>query len=140
MRRAMLPVTSHPIDPRRTLRLLLLLVVAAFGGASGCAKGTYLELHLVGEGLPEVYGVRMALTLRPGSDKPLHSVDVIRADKNAVIKLPTTVAFSLDDYSGALQLDATALGRNDAPVASGSVLTTIMTGETWGARIDLTPL
>lgn len=127
-------------DPRRALRMLLLLAVAALGGASGCAKGTYLEVRLVGPGLPDVYGIRMALNLRPASDKPLHAVDVIRADQNAVIKLPASVAFWLDDESGALELDATALGKNDTPVATGSALTTIMSKETWNVRIDLTAL
>ena len=133
----------HPstrLDPRHALRLLLLLAVATVGGASGCAKGTYLEVHLVGDGLPDVYGIRMALTLRPASEKPLHSVDVIRKDNNAVIKLPTTVAFSLDDDSGALLLEATALGKTDTPLATGSVTTTIMSNTTWNVRIDLTAL
>lgn len=119
---------------------LLLLALAAATGAVGCAKGTYLEVRVTGRDLPAIHGIRMELTLRPASDKPLKAVDVLRADKGGVIKLPATMAFSLDDDVGGLQLQATALGIDDAPVATGSALTTIMRDKTWTVPIDLQAL
>jgi hypothetical protein len=129
------------LKPRRVMSWLLLLALGATVSTSGCAKGTYLEVRVSGgPNLPEVHGIRMALTLRPASDKPLKAVDVLRNDKGGAIKIPATMAFSLDDDTGALLLEATALGIDDAPVATGSALTTIMRDKTWIVPIDLNPL
>ena len=122
---------------RRPLSWLLVLALTAMASASGCAKGTYLEVRVTGRDLPAIHGIRMVLTLRPASDKPLKAVDVLRDDKGGVIKLPATMAFSLDDDTGGLHIEATALGVDDAAVATGSALTTIMRDKTWTVPIDL---
>jgi hypothetical protein len=127
------------LEPRRVMSWLFLMALTAAASATGCAKGTYLKVEVAGPGLPDIHAIRMALTLRPASEKPLKAVDVLRNDKGGVVKMPATMAFSLDDDTGALLLEATALGLNDAPVAMGSATTVIMRDETWTVRINLDP-
>lgn len=119
--------------------MALVLAAAAAFGSAGCDRGTYLEVRLRDPApkLTEVYAVRMALTLTPPSGgAPLHANDVIR-NEGKVIKFPTSMAFSLDEYEGLLRLDATALGVGDLPVGQGSATTTIMRDKTWAVNIDL---
>jgi hypothetical protein len=126
-------------DLGRMTRLAALLAVigASFFG-SGCAKGTYLEVRVTGPGFPDVFGLRMALTLmKPGGGGAVHAVDVIRSDGGKPIKFPATMAFSLDDEEGALKIDATALGTADVPVGSGTAMTTIMHDKTWTVPLAL---
>jgi hypothetical protein len=121
-----------------TRRVALFAVIGASFFSAGCAKGTYLEVRVTGPGLSDVYGLRMALTLRkPGGGAAVHAVDVIRSDGGKPIKFPATMAFSLDDEEGALQIDATALGTADVPVGSGMAMTTIMHDKTWTVPLAL---
>lgn len=124
----------------RVARAMVLVVVgAAAFGSLGCDRGTYLEVHLRNPApkLTEVYAVRMALTLTPPTGgAPTRANDVIR-NEGKVIRFPTSMAFSLDEYEGLLRLDATALGVGDLPVGQGSATTTIMRDKTWDVNIDL---
>ncbi len=124
-------------------RVALLAIMGASLFSAGCARGTYLEVRVTGPGFPDVYGLRMALTLtKPGGGAAVHAVDVIRNDGGKAIKFPATMAFSLDDEEGALKIDATALSSADVPVGSGSAMTTIMHDKTWTVPVALalTPL
>lgn len=125
--------------PRMLRRAALVAVIGASLLGAGCARGTYLEVRVTGPGFPDVYGLRMALTLmKPGAGAAVHAVDVIRNDGGKPIKFPATMAFSLDDEEGALQIEATALGTADVPVGSGTAMTTIMHDKTWTVPVALT--
>jgi hypothetical protein len=123
---------------RISRRVALFAVIGTSLVGAGCAKGTYLEVRVTGPGFPDVYGLRMALTLmRPGGAAAQHAIDVIRNDGGKPIRFPATMAFSLDDEEGALRIDATALGTADVPLGSGTAMTTIMHDKTWTVPLAL---
>jgi hypothetical protein len=115
-----------------TLAVLLGLVAFA-----GCSKGTYLELRFVGAGLPEIDSIEVKLTLMPsGGGGTLTSIGSVSLPNDAAIALPTAMIFKLDSESGALRIDATAIGPNATSVATGTATTTIQHGQTWTVDVD----
>jgi len=119
-------------------RLVALGFVLALGAATGCAKGTYLEVRFVGPAaLPEIDSINVALTLTERDGGPvLRSSDTVTLPNNAAIILPTSMAFKLDNDNGALVIDAVALGRAGGRVAAARATTTIMHAETWTVVLD----
>ena len=108
-------------------------------GLSGCGKGTYLVVNFAaGTPLPAIYGIRVALTLSPGSGPTRQSTDTLPSLSNtAVLVLPTSAAFKLNDDSGALDIAADALDIRRESIAKGSVHTTIQHAQTWTLTLTL---
>jgi hypothetical protein len=124
---------------RIALRQTVLALLVAVGlSATGCAKGTYLEVKFTGSQLPDIYGIRVMLTLTPATDAGGRSIGTV--DSGTVIKLPTSMAFQLDSETGSLQVDAAALDMNGREVARASATTNIMHAKTWTLVLNLTPL
>ena len=132
-RHAERPPTTR-MGPRETVFALLMALGLS---ATGCAKGTYLELKLTGTGLPDIHGITVALTLTPPTDTGGHSIDTVST--GAIISLPTSMAFQLDNETGMLQVEATALDANGSEVARASGITTIMHATTWTLELNLAP-
>lgn len=116
------------------LGLALLLALA------GCSKHTYLVVDFKSDGnVPPIYGIRVALTLSPPSGATRQSVDTLPSATNtAVIGLPTSAAFRLDDAAGTLDIGADGLNQKRESVAKGSVHTTVAHAQTWTVTLTLT--
>ncbi len=121
---------------RQTLLGLGLLLALGLA-ATGCAKGTYLEVRVTGSDLPDIYALRVALTLTPPTDAGGSAIDTI--DTGAVIKLPTSMAFQLDTETGSLQVAVTALDQTGRQVGAASTTTTIKRAQTWTVVLNLAP-
>ena len=119
-------------------RLVALGLALALGAATGCAKGTYLEVRFTGPaGLPEIDSIGVTLTLTERDGGPmLRSSDTVTLPNNAAITLPTSMAFKLDNDSGSLVVDAVAYGRTGLRVAAARNTTTIRHAETWTVLLD----
>lgn len=119
-------------------RIVLALLLAVGLSATGCAKGTYLEIRFTGSGLPDIYAIRVALTLTPPTSDGGRSIGTV--DAGSIIKLPTSMAFQLDGETGSLQVDAFALDMTGREVARASGTTEIMHAKTWTLVLNLTPI
>lgn len=121
-------------NPRHVVIGLLLAV----GFASGCGKGTYLVVDFIGRGSPDIHIIAVELALTNSDGGVTYSRG--RFPEKGVgpkIILPTSVAFSLDDYSGPLTITASALGPEDQVLATApSQTTTIMHDKTWTVVVD----
>lgn len=124
--------------PRLLLTLATMATLATM--TAGCGKSTYLEVRFTGMSLPDIYGLAVSLIL--GGDGGTAS-DTLRTDApdggHRRIALPTSAAFKLDDKSGPLTVQATALDIQDQPVATASKTTTVMHEQTWSIDLDLAP-
>lgn len=119
-------------------RLVALGLSLALGAATGCAKGTYLEVRFVGpSGLPPIDSIGVTLTLTAQDGAPISaSNDSVFLPHDAAITLPTSMAFKLDNDSGPLRIEAIAVGARGATVATARATTTIMHAETWTVVLD----
>lgn len=141
-----MPSTSRSISTLATARrggrrcLPGLLAVAVFTALCGCDKHTYLVVDFASDGtLPPIYGLRVALTLSPPSGPTRQSVDTLPSTTNtAVVVLPTSAAFRLDDADGSLDISADALSGKRESVARGTVHTTVEHDQTWTVILTLT--
>ena len=104
--------------------------------AMGCSKGTYLELRFSGAGLPEVDSIEVQLTLTPpNGGATLTSRGAVSLPNDAAIPLPTEMVFKLDSETGALRIDATAMGPGGGRVATATATTDIRHGQTWTVEL-----
>jgi hypothetical protein len=111
--------------------------LVALGALTGsCHKGTYLELVFKAQGLPAVNHILVGFTLADGRVS-VGSLPEKPAAGN-VVTFPSSAAFQLDNFSGAMTILATAYDETNTQVAQASATTTIMDGKTWTVELNFT--
>lgn len=119
----------------RWLRPALVLLLLS---ATGCAKGTYLEINFTGPAALPAVRLQLDLTLTgPGGSPVTTSHDLVPALTESAVKLPVSMALKLDDDSGSLHIAATAIDSTPKVVGMGMNTTMIMHAETWTVEIPI---
>jgi hypothetical protein len=101
---------------------------------AGCQKGTYLKLVFKGDGLAPIHHIQVQLKLADGRV----STGLLPATPAAanVVKMPASAVFILDDYSGALGIDAAAFDGTNALLATDHVDTKIAHSTSWTVELN----
>lgn len=126
---------GNPLRPFGALALLVGLCLSA----TGCAKGTYLEIMFTGPATLPAVRLQLDLTLT-GPNGVTQSHDLVPAATEQPTNLPASMALKLDSESGTLKIDATAIepaAGGPRVVGRGSNTTTIMHGETWTVNVPI---
>jgi len=105
--------------------------------AAGCQKGTYLKLVFKGDGLAPIHHIQVTLKLADGRV----SIGLLPKTPAAgnVVKMPASAVFILDDYSGALGIDAVAFDGSDTVLASDHTDTKIAHATSWTVELNFVP-
>ena len=114
------------------------LVLGLSLSLSGCGKSTYLVLDFVDSASPSVYGIRVGLKLSSsGSGSARESIGTLpSANNTALITLPTSAAFKLDNESGSVDITAELLDSKKEAFAKQTATTTIRHAQTWRVSLD----
>lgn len=105
--------------------------------ALGCQRGTYLKLVFKGVGLAPIHHIQVELKLADGRA----STGLLPKTPAAgnVVKMPASAVFILDDYDGALSVDADAFSGTNAVLATAHADTNIAHAKAWSVDLNFTP-
>lgn len=121
---------------RRGVQAVIGLLALGLVG-SGCQKGTYLKLVFKGDGLPAIHHIQVGLKLADGR-AAIGSLPRNPPATNGV-KMPASAVFILDDYSGVVNIDASAYAATNTLLASDHATTTIAHATSWEVELNFSP-
>ena len=121
----------------RRLAQALVALLALGALASGCQKGTYLKLVFKGDGLAPIHHIQVALKLADG--RVSTGLLPMTPAAGNVVKMPASAVFILDDYSGALRIDAVAFDGSNGVLGTDHAETKIAHATAWTVELNFVP-